>query len=189
MQSVIEASIRGVSFELKTHPDLFSPRRVDQGTLAMLEAVELSADDRLLDLGCGYGVVGIYAATILGAENVCLTDSCPTAVATARANAEANGLADLSVTLSDGFRDFHESGFTRILSNPPYHADFSVPKHFIMKGFNRLAIGGEMWFVTKRDKWYRNKLRTIFGNAVVQERGGYFLLHATKKHANYARRR
>jgi len=46
------------------------------------------------------------------------------------------------------------TGFTKILCNPPYHTDFSVAKHFIEKGFNRLAIGGAMWMVTKAFEGY-----------------------------------
>lgn len=55
---------------LETDATLFSPRRVDAGTLAMLSCVELADGDKLLDLGCGCGVVGIYAAKILGPEHV-----------------------------------------------------------------------------------------------------------------------
>lgn len=187
--TTIVADIKGVRFELKTNPQLFSPKRVDAGTMAMLTCVELQQNDRLLDLGCGYGVVGIYAAHVLGEENVCMIDSDAAAVETAGANAIANGFEKLSVSESDGFRDFHEAGFTKILSNPPYHADFAVPKHFILKGFNRLEIGGEMWFVTKREKWYRKKLQSVFGNVKSQTRDGYFVMHSTKTQANYAKRR
>ena len=155
----------------------------------MLSCVELADGDKLLDLGCGCGVVGIYAAKILGPEHVFLIDTDPTAVAVSKANAVRNEVPELSVSLSDGFRDFHEAGFTRILSNPPYHSDFSVAKHFILKGFNRLAIGGEMWFVTKRDKWYRKKLQSVFGNGKSQLVNGYFVTSATKTQASYARRR
>ncbi|MFK7821796.1 MAG: class I SAM-dependent methyltransferase [Planctomycetaceae bacterium] len=189
MPTTVIANVQGVEFELRTHPDLFSPKRIDAGTRAMLDCVELGADDRLLDLGCGYGVVGIYAAHVLGETNVCMLDADATAVEISQANATACGFPNLCIEQSDGFRSFHETGFTKILSNPPYHADFSVPKHFILKGFNRLEIGGQMWFVTKREKWYRNKLRSVFGNAKSQTRDGYFVMHATKTQATYAKRR
>ena len=186
---MVIALVNDIQFELVTHEGLFSPRRVDAGTQAMLECVELNEGDRVLDLGCGYGVVGVYAAHVIGEANVFMIDSDATAVEVARANAVANGFENLSVSQSDGFRDFHETGFTKILSNPPYHADFAVPKHFILKGFNRLEIGGQMWFVTKREKWYRNKLQSVFGNAKTEKRDGYFVMHATKTQANYARGR
>lgn len=185
----IHAEVNGVNLTLKTAPGLFSPRKPDAGTMAMLSTVELSAGDRLLDLGCGYGLVGIYAAHVIGPDNVCLLDVDPTAVEMARENARSNGLPDLAITQSDGFRDFRESEFTKILSNPPYHADFAVAKHFILKGFNRLVIGGEMWFVTKREKWYRNKLKAVFGGVDVQHVDGYCVCRAEKRRASYARRR
>ncbi|MDT8719163.1 methyltransferase [Clostridium sp. 19966] len=47
---------------------------------------------------------------------------------------------------SDWVKDIDEKDFAIILSNPPYHADFSVPKEFIEKGFNRLVICGKMYF-------------------------------------------
>ncbi len=119
----------------------------------------------MLDLGCGYGAVGIYAAKIVRPDRVTLLDKDPRAIEIATLNLKANGVAGAKTVLSDGFRDFSETGFTKILCNPPYHTDFSVPKHFIEKGFNRLALGGTMWMVTRRGTWYRNKLRAIFGNA------------------------
>ena len=155
----------------------------------MLKCVTFEPHDKVLDLGCGCGVVGVYAARLLAVENVFLTDSDPIAVEVAKANAAANGVAGVSVTLSNGFHDFHETGFTRILSNPPYHTDFSVAKHFIMKGFNRLQIGGELIFLTKRDKWYRNKLQAIFGGAKSQQVDGYVVTSATKRRDTYAKKR
>lgn len=72
-----------------------------------------------------------------------------------------NGVPEVRVFRSDGFRDIPDTGYTLILSNPPYHTDFRVAKHFIEKGFNRLAIGGKMVMVTKRRDWYKRKLIAI----------------------------
>jgi len=98
----------------------------------------------------------------------------------------SNGVEGVHIELSDGFRSLRESGFTKILCNPPYHVDFSVAKHFIEKGFNRLTLGGAMWMVTKRHKWYQNKLTSVFGGARVTEQDTYFVFQAVKKRASYA---
>ena len=58
----IAARFDGIELRFETSPGLFSPRAVDRGTRALLAQVELSRDDRVLDLGCGYGVIGILAA-------------------------------------------------------------------------------------------------------------------------------
>jgi 16S rRNA (guanine1207-N2)-methyltransferase len=182
----IEATIHGIPLAFETQSGLFSPNGVDPGTLSLLASVRFSKDEKLLDLGCGYGTIGIYAAKLLGAERVHMIDSDPAAIRCAEHNAQLNGVAGVHVQVSDGFRDFHATGFTKILCNPPYHTDFSVAKHFIEKGFNRLLVGGAMWLVTKRDKWYRNKLIAVFGGTHVTPIHSYFIFEAIKKSPTYA---
>jgi 16S rRNA (guanine1207-N2)-methyltransferase len=183
---MIRTSIKGIDVVLETDPRLFSPIEIDAGTLAMLSHVSLATKDKVLDLGCGYGVVGIVAARLIGAERVWLIDNDALAVEIASRNVRANGLDGAAVTQSEGFADFHEAGFTQILSNPPYHADFRVPKQFIHKGFNRLLLGGTLWMVTQRQLWYRNKLKAIFGRVREYSHPPYTVFEATKTSPRYA---
>lgn len=178
--------IDGLALTLETDPSLFSPRGLDAGTRAMLSTLRLTPEDKVLDLGCGCGVVGIWAARQIGPERVTLCDCDPLAVRLARENAARNGAAGVRVLQSDGFRQLDDTGYTLILSNPPYHTDFHVAKQFIEKGFNRLALGGRMVMVTKRLDWYRNKLTAIFGGARVQELDGYYVFCAEKRNTQYA---
>jgi 16S rRNA (guanine1207-N2)-methyltransferase len=184
--SEVHATIRGVSLSFETAPTLFSPRAIDPGTLAMLSRVTFAPGDKILDLGCGYGVVGILAAKLIGADCVHLLDSDPLAVATTLRNARANGVEGVHVVLSDGLDALDTAGFTQILCNPPYHVDFAVPKRFIHKGFNRLAIGGRFWLVAQRDDWYRNKLRSIFGGVTVHDVAPYRVFEAIKRSSRHA---
>ncbi len=184
---MLDVTIGEVTLQLQTEPGLFSSQRPDAGTLAMLSLITFDPHDKVLDLGCGYGLVGILAAHHVSPARVIMVDNDPKAVAVARRNADANGVPDLTVGLSDGFRGTRETGFTKIISNPPYHVDFSVPKHFIETGFNRLQLGGTLWLVTKRHDWYRNKLGAIFGGCRVHEIKGYFVFEATKLRSTYAR--
>ena len=184
--ATIDATVKGIELRLRTAPGLFSPRAVDAGTLAMLSRVEFGREDKVLDLGCGYGVVGLVAARLGRPERVWLVDKDPAAVEIARANLAANDASAATVVLSDGFRSFFETGFDKILCNPPYQADFAVPKHFIEKGFNRLMVGGTLFMVTKRELWYRNKITSVFGGVKVREVDGYFVFEATRKTTQYA---
>lgn len=179
--TLIVQTIKGVALTLETVEGLFSPEGVDLGTLAMLSTVELELEDRVLDLGCGYGVVGILAARLIGPERVWMADVNPEAVEMARKNADRNGVTGVHVLRSDGFQALSETGFTLILSNPPYHEDFSVPKRFIEEGFQRLALGGRLVMVVKRLTWYKNKLGTVFGGVKVEEIDGYYILTAEKR--------
>lgn len=185
---MFQITIDGVAMTFEAAPTLFSPQGLDEGTRAMLSCARFSQDDKVLDLGCGYGIAGIFAAKQIGAQSVTMADVDDTAVAAAKENARRNGVPEVRVLQSDGFDRIADTGYTVILSNPPYHTDFSVAKHFIEKGFNRLALGGRMLMVTKRREWYKNKLISIFGGVTIREINGYFVFTAEKRSASYAKR-
>ena len=178
---MISAEIKNVSLKFETDPSNFSPNNIDVGTLAMLSAVDFLPSDKVLDMGCGYGVVGILAAKLIGQENVTMCDISESAVKQAKINAELNGVPNIDIKVSDGFSEIPDNDFTLILSNPPYHTDFSVPKHFIEVGFKKLALGGKMIMVTKRLDWYKNKLTSIFGGVRVREINGYYVFISEKR--------
>lgn len=184
----INVNIQGEQLMLETQPGLFSPEHADRGTLAMLSTVNFQPGMRVMDLGCGCGIVGILAARKCGEENVVMSDVDPAAVETAAQNAGSNGVGNVKIVLSNGFDSVDEAGFDLILSNPPYQTDFAVAKKFIEKGFNRLKIGGRMVMVTKRLDWYRNKLRSIFGGVKVQEIDGYYVFEAERRNLKYAKK-
>ena len=62
---MIKETIHGVDLEFETDPSVFSPKAVDAGTKHLLSVVSFKPDDKVLDLGCGYGVVGIVAARLV----------------------------------------------------------------------------------------------------------------------------
>ena len=177
----IEEQVQGIDLVLQTNEEVFSPTAVDKGTRAMLSFVEFKEGDKVLDLGCGCGVVGILAAKQIGAEKVVMCDVSENAVQLSKQNAELNGVAAVTIRQSDGLKDITETGFTLILSNPPYHTDFAVAKGFIEDGFKKLAMGGKMVMVTKRLDWYRNKLSSVFGGVTVKEKDGYYVFVAEKR--------
>jgi 16S rRNA (guanine1207-N2)-methyltransferase len=186
---MIGVEVKGVALRLETAPGLFSPQRADRGTLAMLSVVDFAPGMKVLDLGCGCGLVGLLAAKLCGEWNVVMCDVDPLAVDIARKNAERNGVGGVKIALSDGFGALDDTGFDLILSNPPYQSDFAVARGFIEKGFNRLKIGGRMVMVTRRREWYRNKLIAIFGGVKIQEVDGYFVFEAQRRGERYANRR
>lgn len=89
---MIQEIIQGVFLQFETDEALFSPTFIDRGTLAMLGTVEFLPSDVVLDLGCGYGVVGILGAKKIGAERVTMCDVAERAVQMSVENAERNGV-------------------------------------------------------------------------------------------------
>lgn len=184
---LIHTTITGIDLTFKTSSRLFSPRYIDKSTLAILSVVEFTSDEKVLDLGCGYGVVGIWAAKLIGPEHVVMLDVDPEAVEISRENAKQNGVDGVRIYHSDGFRNMAETDFSMIICNPPYHTDFAVAKHFVHKGFNRLRIGGRIYMAAKRELWYKKKLNGIFGNVRIWHKEGYSIFLSVKQTATYAK--
>ena len=174
-------TLNGIELDLNTAPELFSPTAPDKGTLAMLSAVEITAADKVLDLGCGCGIVGIYAAKLAGSQNVTMTDILSIAAETAKQNAAKNNVPEITVLRGNAYENVSDTDFTLILSNPPYHTDFSVAKAFIEGAYKHLAMGGRMVMVTKRLDWYKNKLTSVFGGVKVIESEGYYVFISEKR--------
>ncbi len=178
---MIEIEIKNIKLKFKANNKVFSPTNVDKGTIEMLSQVEFTSNDKVLDLGCGYGVVGILASKLIGCQNVIMSDISETAILLSKKNAQINNIENAKIIKSDGLNNIEDNDFTLILSNPPYHADFSVPKQFIEKGYKKLVLGGKLYMVTKRKDWYKNKLTSVFGGVKVIESNGYYIFIAEKR--------
>ena len=183
--NTFKTDINGVCLQMTAESGLFSPDHADQGTLAMLSAIELEQEQKLLDLGCGYGIVGIYAANFCQPENVWMLDKNVRAIEMSRINAAANGVETINILQSDGpeilLETGHQASFDWVLSNPPYHEDFSIARRFIETSYKLLKTGGKLVLVVKRLDWYKNKLRSVFGGAKILSINGYYVLIAEKR--------
>ena len=178
---MITTEIRGIPLKFETNSKVFSPSDIDLGTLSMLAEFSPKTTDKVLDLGCGYGIVGIYCSKLIGPENVVMCDISEEAIELSKVNALKNAVSAVRIIKSNGLDEIEDNDFTFILSNPPYHTDFSVAKNFIEKGYKRLVTGGRMLMVTKRKDWYKNKLTTVFGGVKVVEANGYYVFIAEKR--------
>ncbi len=181
---MIEFEINNIKLKFKTNNNVFSPTHIDNGTLAMISQVNFNENDKILDLGCGYGFIGIYISKIIGQENIVMSDISSDAIKLSKFNAELNNSKDISITQSDCLDDIKENNFSLILTNPPYHVDFLVPKKFIEQGYKKLKVGGKMYMVTKRREWYKNKFISIFGGVEIIEADGYYIFMAEKRRKN-----
>ena len=177
----IEITIKNIDLKFNSSDKLFSPRNIDIGTLSMIDEVNFENESKILDLGCGYGFVGILAAKIIGEDNVVMCDIDTEAVEMSKHNAVLNDVSNINIIQSDGLKNIADKDFSMILSNPPYHTDFSVAKHFIESGFYKLALNGKFIMVTKRLDWYKNKLSSVFGGVKVKEKNGYYIFISEKR--------
>jgi 16S rRNA (guanine1207-N2)-methyltransferase len=144
-----EASTPTEKVRLCTRPGVFAHGRPDTGGLALAESAEVRAGTKILELGCGCGLVGLLLAARLkdGAQFV-LVDSSARAVECARRGAELNGFKNITVEQADDFAAA-PGAFDCVLGNPPYYAQRRIAEYFIAVAARALRPGGTLWLVTK----------------------------------------
>ena len=144
-----EASTPTEKVRLCTRPGVFAHARADSGGLALAESVEVQPGQKILELGCGCGLVGLLlAARLNSATEFVLVDSNARAVECARRGVELNGFAGIHVEHTDEF--VAEVGaFDCVLGNPPYFAQRRIAEYFIEVAARALRPGGMLWLVSK----------------------------------------
>lgn len=171
-------------FEFITDAGVFSKDGVDKATDILLENLpELSG--KVLDLGCGYGCVGIVAAKIYGKNvEVFMSDVNGRALELAKTNAERNGVK-AEVINSDGFENIPQN-FDFIIANPPVHAGKAVIYKMYLEAFGHLEPGGSFFLVIQKKHGaltHQKKLSEIYGGQncrVPYSKKGYFVFEFTK---------
>jgi 16S rRNA (guanine1207-N2)-methyltransferase len=178
-------SLRGREFEFLTASGVFSHRRVDNGTRLLIESMRLPEVGPVLDMGCGYGPVGIVAAAIWPRLEVWMTDVNERAVSMALENADRNGVGNVVVRQGNLYEPVGNKTFGVILSNPPISAGLrNVVKPLIAGAVDHLSGGGSLQLVVQSNKGGRSvssMMEGYFGGVdVVSRKGGYRVLMAVK---------
>ena len=146
----VEAALLGHDLRFETGVGLFSKSRIDNGTRLLLEVLprEHGWSD-VLDLGCGYGPIGIAVASRWPQVRVAMADIDPFAVRAARTNAQTNGVDDrCEVCVSDGAAALTDRRFDAVLSHLPTHVPRSTLRRLIGESQSVLRPGGELIAVT-----------------------------------------
>ena len=169
-----EAELRLVS-----RPGIFCHGRLDDGTRALLAAADVAGATRILDLGCGTGVIGLAAALRCPEASVTLVDSFARAVECTRCNIEAAGLeARCEVLLTADPAADLAPGYDLVLTNPPYYGNYRISEAFLTAARALLVPGGRLILVTKGIEWHEARMGELFGGVATRQRGGYWLLEA-----------
>ncbi|MCZ8523781.1 MULTISPECIES: class I SAM-dependent methyltransferase [Paenibacillus] len=180
----IEENLRGHSYTFITDAGVFSKKGVDYGSKLLVETMDLPADARVLDVGCGYGPIGITAAALAGRGQVTMVDINERAVELARQNAERNGIRNVKILQSDLLAEVMEESFDAVLTNPPIRAGKETVHRIFEQAHAVLVEGGSLWVVIQKKQGAPSavtKLESLFREVAEVERDrGYWILKATK---------
>ena len=181
---IIHTYLRGKSFKFLTASGVFSKKRLDLGTRVLIESMILPEEGLVLDIGCGYGAVGIAAATFNPKLHVIMVDVNERAVWLAKQNLELNNVTNAEVRKGYLYKPVENKLFNCILSNPPVSAGMPTVKAIIAEAPNHMAAKATFQMVVRSKIWGK-RLRTIFeenfGNVRVSAiKSGYRVLMAEK---------
>jgi 16S rRNA G1207 methylase RsmC len=163
---VFDIVLCGQSFTFHSTWGLFSPRNVDEGSRLLLDRIEVRDADDCLDLGCGYGAIGLVLARAASRGHTTLVDKDFVAVEYAERNAGLNGLENVEVLLSNGFGAVQKRDFDLIAANLPANTGKELLYLLLNDARDHLAPGGRLWVVTVSGlrKFIARAMGEVFGS-------------------------
>ena len=163
---VFSDTLLGHRLNFHTTWGLFSPRAIDEGTRLLLEHLEVRPDDRAIDLGCGYGPLGLAIARSAPQGSCLMVDKDFVAVEYANGNARRNRIMNAQAMLSDGLRHVPEQTFTLAVSNLPAKTSKEHYYLFFHDIHDRLDPGGRFYVVVISGlrQFIARAFEEVFGN-------------------------
>lgn len=161
--------------KLVTRPGVFAHRQLDPGARQLLLSVDIDAGQRVLDLGCGSGALGLASCLRADGVTTMAVDSNARAIHCAMVGAEQNGINALQTLLnSDGQLGIDDS-MDVVLCNPPYYSDFVIAERMLRSAHAALRPGGALLFVSKQPKWYEERLPQTFVDVAIFPSAKYWV--------------
>jgi 16S rRNA (guanine1207-N2)-methyltransferase len=183
-EAVFTATLRGMAFTFITDSAVFSRERVDFGSALLIEAMQIEQSDTVLDLGCGYGPIGMTAAKLAPQGQVYMVDVNERAAALARRNLAENGVTNAEVRTGDGLDPVRGLTFDKVLTNPPIRAGKQTIYRMIEDAQAALKPGGSIYVVIQTKQGapsMKKKLAELFSDVEdVERQAGYHVFRAVK---------
>ncbi|MDU1570335.1 MAG: class I SAM-dependent methyltransferase [Enterococcus hirae] len=179
--------LKGKNFQFVTDSGVFSRETVDFGSRVLIDTFnweELPADGKILDVGCGYGPIGL-AIAFASQRFVEMVDINSRSVELAQGNANRNGIKQVDIHQSNIYEAVHEETYAAIVSNPPIRAGKKVVHEILTEAYPRLKSGGTLTIVIQKKQGApsaKSKMAETFGNAeIVHKEKGYYIIKSIKE--------
>ena len=181
----IQTTLLGHDLTLKTRWGVFSPRAIDEGTLLLMKYLDINEHDKCLDLGCGYGPIGLSVAKSCPQGEVHMVDKDFVAIELSNNNAKLNHIDNAQAYLSDAFSSVNKDNyFDQIISNVPAKVGREQLSIILYDAYDALKPGGKITFVTINGlrNFIKDNFKSVFGNYKKLKQGQkYTISQAIKK--------
>ncbi|MFD3261747.1 class I SAM-dependent methyltransferase [Paenibacillus lentus] len=183
-RKIWDTQLREQKFRFVSDAGVFAKGGVDYGSRVLIEVMDIPAEAQVLDVGCGYGPIGLTAARLASRGHVTMIDVNRRAVELAQENASNNKVANVTILESDLFSALGDRQFDVVLTNPPIRAGKETV-HAIFEGaYDRLQDGGALWIVIQKKQGApsaKQKLESLFREVEeVTKDKGYRVYRAIK---------
>ena len=181
---VLDIELLGSKFKLHTRWGVFSPRSIDDGTLLLMKYISADENDVCLDLGCGYGPIGLALARHCSKGQVHMVDKDFVAVELANYNAKNNGITNAKAYLSDAFSHVpNEIRFDQIISNIPAKVGREQLSVILYDAYDALETGGKITVVTINGlkDFIKANFKSVFGNYKKIKQGQKYIISQAVK--------
>ena len=179
----IKAVLRGRLFEFCSGSGVFSKKKVDNGTKVLVENCIVKDGWKVLDLGCGYGVIGVVIGKIFPKTTVLMVDVNKRALKLAKMSLELNNIENAEVKYRNLYSDIKEK-FNTIIVNPPITAGRKLCFKIIEEAKEHLEKEGLLQLIAKHRKGGKmlgEKMLEVFGNMEEKTKSGGYRLYVSKK--------
>lgn len=176
---MIEVVIRGERFIFITSSGVFSFGKLDRGTNLLIENMVLEKNWRVLDLGCGYGAIGIVASRFV--NYVVMIDINKRAVSIAKKNLKINNVKNAEVRWGHLYEPVKGERFHSIITNPPVHAGKDVLREIVINAPLHLYDGGLLQIVIRTNqgaKYIKSLMERNFKEVIEVSKGSGFRVYA-----------
>ncbi len=180
----IDVFFKNKKYTFSTNNGLFSKKKIDYGSnLLLTNFLKEKKDGKILDLGCGYGAIGIIIAKTLPSSNVDMIDITDLAIKISKENIGLNNLSNIKVFKSNIYENIKDK-YNYIITNPPIRAGKEIILNFLLNSKDYLKDNGELWFVMRKNHGVKTIIKCMenkYDIQVIDKSNGFYIVCAKPK--------
>ncbi len=180
---VFNETLRGHTLTFHSTWGIFSPKSIDKGSIMLLDYLDIEAHFDCLDLGCGYGPLGLTMARLAPDGETTMVDKDFMAIEYSRKNADINNIRNCDIKLSNGLQHIRDKRFHCIASNVPAKVGSEMMTIMLNDAYEQLHPGGMIYVVTITGlrRYIERNFKEIFGNYKKLKQGKQYTVAMASK--------